>query len=626
MNNQFNSVLVSKPKKNAFDLSYSKKLTCEFGQLVPVFRQEYIPGDTFKVNSELLVKMSPSLAPIMSEIDARIDFFRCDFHLVNDKAVQMILSDENGEFTYPIQKLSWTKLFKLIDSDDFINLPSDEMGFLETTFNFTKTSTTTNAQIQEYICAGLFGHCSLWAHLGLPSMHFASGSSDAYPNTISLTDLSDNFHGDNDCIQPYYFLLNALIYNEYYRDQNLVEPIDVPRTYTDISNWLLKFNTVEPVIEEIESYHFGSTWLELIDIFILRNRCLPKDIFTSALPNPQRGGEVHLPMTGNASVGISSNIDISFPLTANNQILMSDTVEKNKLSYGTIFSMQDPDTKVISNTLLPAAKIQPQINKSEASKFSVDLSDVTSSTIEELRRAVQLQKYLELSARSGGRPGERIYANFYVKPSDSRLGRPEYLGGAKIPIRISEVLQTSETSVSTALGNAAGHGLGAGNIPGFKAFFNDYGVVLGILTIIPRQSYFQGVPREFSRFDPFEYYLPTFAQLGEQEIRNSEIYLSDDGYDDNNAVFGYTPRYAEYRQHDNEISGDFRGSLDFWHCSRIFANQPKLNSEFLEINSPEYNRIFPVVSSTTGSNHFYINLYHHNYAVREVVKFNIPTL
>lgn len=209
----------------------------------------------------------------------------------------------------------------------------------------------------------------------------------------------------------------------------------------------------------------------------------------------------------------------------------------------------------------------------------VNLDNVSSATINELRRAIAAQAFLEAEARGGSRYIEELYNIFGVKSSDARLQRPEYLGGGKQPIVISDVLQTSQTTQGdegSPQGNQSGVGASIGNGHGFRRRFEEHGYIMGFLSIIPKSSYQQGLPRMYQKFDRLDHYIPQFAHLGEQEIKNSELYFTGitDTATNDDSVFGYTPRYAEYKFNNDQIHGDFRDELSFWHLGRIFDKRP----------------------------------------------------
>lgn len=236
--------------------------------------------------------------------------------------------------------------------------------------------------------------------------------------------------------------------------------------------------------------------------------------------------------------------------------------------------------------------------------------------------------------RSGNRYIESILAHFGVRSSDARLQRPEYLGGGKTPVVVSEVLQTSSSTAATQSGqsmtpqgNMAGHGISVGSSNQFKFKAEEHGFILGILSILPRTAYQQGTPRFLGhRTSRFDYAWPEFAHLGEQEVWTDEIYDVLGATDYKEQVFGYQSRYAEYKFSNSEVHGDFRSSLAFWHNGRIFDSAPLLNGSFVGFGNDStvnsQNRVFAVPSA---SSHFYVQMYHDCQALRPLPKFGTPS-
>ena len=252
----------------------------------------------------------------------------------------------------------------------------------------------------------------------------------------------------------------------------------------------------------------------------------------------------------------------------------------------------------------------------------MDLSKATftAATINELRRAFQLQKWLERNARSGSRYTEVLRAHFGVKSSDARLQRPEYLGGGRQKVSISEVLQTSETSENSPQGEMAGHGISIGNTNRFKAFFEEHGYVMGIMSVLPRTAYQQGIPKHLQKFDRFDYYWREFAHIGEQEIKYSEIMVRNTSQG-NNATFGYAPRYAEYKYIPSTVHGDMKDTLRAWHLGRYFETVPALNASFVKADPS--TRIFNVQGNY---HHLWAHIYNNVKAIRPMPVFGEPGL
>jgi hypothetical protein len=203
------------------------------------------------------------------------------------------------------------------------------------------------------------------------------------------------------------------------------------------------------------------------------------------------------------------------------------------------------------------------------------------------------------------------------------LQRPEYLGGSQSPVTFSEVLQTSSTGdyAETPQGNMAGHGINVGGSRGIHHYCEEHGYIIGIMSVMPKTSYYQGVPKHFLKFDKFDYFWPSFANLGEQPIQNKEVYLSAalNNMDD---TFGYIPRYAEYKYIPDTVHGDFRTSLDFWHMARKFATQPNLNETFITADPRE--DIFAVTAP--GINKLYAHVFNQVKASRKMPVFGTPTI
>ncbi len=324
------------------------------------------------------------------------------------------------------------------------------------------------------------------------------------------------------------------------------------------------------------------TWPQA-EVLKLRNRAWEKDYFTSALPWTQRGTEsgIDIDVTEGYLEDSGNGVGVTKPpLTANDAgDLLWD--------FGT----------GTQNAILQGGQI----------------------SINDLRRTSAIQRWLEKQARGGYRYIETILSHFGVESSDSRLQRPEYLGGGKQPIVISEVLNTSGTATEPQ-GEMAGHGLSAGNTNSFQQQFEEHGYVIGIMSVLPKTAYLQGIPRHFSRDDKHDYYWPELANLGEQEVKNKEIYFDDDDGTYNEGTFGYQQRYAEYKHGMSTVHGDFRTSLDHWHLARKFQNQVNLNSDFIRSDPSE--RIF----AETTTDHLWIQLYHDVKARRPMPYFADPQL
>lgn len=310
--------------------------------------------------------------------------------------------------------------------------------------------------------------------------------------------------------------------------------------------------------------------------FGIPNVCWEKDYFTSALPFAQRGQPVETPLSGTGTVTYKQ------PATAR---------------------VVGPDPGAPAGDIKAAAFVTGD----DATLYNVDTQPIAIENVDEvaltsggftinsLRLAARLQEWLEKMARGGARYIEQIKSQFGVTSSDARLQRPEFLGGGKMPVHISEVLQTSENG-ATPLAEMAGHAVAAGKQHGWSKFFEEHGKVYSFIFLRPKTSYQQGIDRMWtSRFDKLDWAWPSFAHLGEQEVLESEIYAT---YTTafNEVVFGYQQRYAEYKYIPSTVHGEFRNTLDHWHWGRQFATTPTLSPEFVSCDPSA--RIFNVIQDT----------------------------
>lgn len=374
-----------------------------------------------------------------------------------------------------------------------------------------------------------------------------------------------------------------LIYNEWYRDENLINEVAISKADgTDTTT-----NTT------------------------LLSRAWAHDTFTSALPWTQRGPAVTVPLGSSAPVFSLSNATTG-SLTTGIYAYNAD---------GTINTSTNGQAMFKSTTGLLQLKDQSPAGDAAGNlrlALRADLTQATSATINDWRLAFQIQRFLEKNARGGARYIEWLMSHFGVRCSDARLQRPEYLGGGKTNVVVSEVLQTSATDNVTPQGNMAGHMFTAGKTPSFTKSFEEYGYIIGIMSIMPRTMYMQGQPKDDLYRSRYDYYLPVLAHLGEQPVYNAELYAQGTSAD--MQPFGYMPNYYEYRHAPSTVHGQFRTTLDFWHLARKFTNLPTLSSQF--INADPTTRIFAVTDPTY--NHVYCELYHHIKAIRPIPKHGTP--
>nr|QJB21651.1 MAG: major capsid protein [Microvirus sp.] len=358
------------------------------------------------------------------------------------------------------------------------------------------------------------------------------------------------------------------IWNDFYRDANLEEEYDLDDPY--IVN--------QP----------------------LRVRAWEKDYFTSALTNPQKGNAVSI--DGKLNYMQSSHV---FTNTGETPALGSH----------------------IKTSLVPNYDDSLLLQDGEPTSLRIENVESVSIDVEDLRLATRLQRWLERNARAGTRYAEHLLAHWGVYTKDSRLQRAEYLGGGKTPVVISEVPNTTGT-VDAPQGTLAGNGLSIGKSNQATKFVEEHGYIMAIMSVIPETAYFQGIPRMFDRKLNLDFYYPEFAQLGEQEIKNQEIFMTDDPAV-NEATFGYQSRFAEYKYAPSTVHGEFRETLKFWHMARHFDELPLLNDNFIKADAID-DPLSPAgpwrIFAVNEAEQLYVQLYHQIKATRPMPFLNDPTL
>mgnify|MGYP000527246744 CR=1 FL=1 len=492
----FESFRTAKPGYSGFDLSHDKKLTCQMAQLIPILHEEILPGDYFKIRSEIMVRLAPMVAPVMHRVNVYVHYFFVPNRIIWDQWEEFITGGQDGTSLPSMPTVTY-------DSNFDVGSLADYLG------------------IGGYITSAVYE-----------------------PELNALP-----------------FRAYQEIFNSYYRNPTIDNEID----YT------IEANAIQ-----------------------LRTRRWEKDYFTSCLPFTQRGGEV------------------GSPITFNPQQFQPDRVYNTDVNPPVALTGADLGTGV-------AGDLE---RLSDNVKGSIDNTSNLDILINDLRNSSALQRWLENNARGGYRYVEQLLHRWGVKSSDARLNRPEYLGGGRQPIVFSEVLNTSATATQPQ-GEMAGHGISVGLANKAKKRFEEHGQLFGIMSILPRTSYYTGIPKKFLRLDKLDYYSPEFANLGEQEVQSQELYYNSGGaFSSHTAVFGYQQRWAEYKYcMGSHVHGDFRDSLEFWHMGRDFASRPTLNPTFVSAGDVT-DRIF----ASTTDDPCWIQVYNDVKARRPMPYYANPSL
>jgi len=530
------SIFEDNPKsrlpRSKFVLNHSRKFSMKIGALTPVFFEEAVPGDSFRVTPELMARLAPMITPAFVRMTAKIEHFYIPKRLCMKEYDEHRTGGVDGNAAPVVPYFS---------AADIIG--THYSAFMPGTY---------------------------WDFFGLPTLP----SDGSIPNPISAPKIS---------ALPFRAL--ALVYNTWYRIPGVTWEIpDV----TDSSG----------VLSAAEASALLTGWNNNpTPSNMLARRAWGRDYFTSAQPNAQRGG------AGAAPIDIVYS-DRSTVKTASGDVPVGGPL--TSLAGGDLGVSPGQDGR---------------------------LENISSATVlaESIRLAEKVQQFLEAMQRGGSRYVDFLWEIFKRKSQDSRLQRPEFLGGSTSNIQISEVLSTVQfegTSAEIPQGNMAGHGLGVSRGAGFSYTAPEDGYFVSFLSIVPESGLYgaghaSGIPKLFQRFDRFDEYIPHFANLGEQPVTLGELTTSlllTDMETQMKTVFGFVPRYSEFKWKSSSVHGDMRESLEFWHQHRKFipsdvpVDNPMLNNNFLVIDDTDddLNRIFAV----TGGDHFWCYVYNNVSAIR----------
>lgn len=537
----YNQVPHAEIRRSRFKRDFSLLTTLNEGDLVPIYVDEVLPGDTFKIDVNGLVRMATPLYPVMDNCNMDIFFFFVPCRLLWEHFVNMMGQNDKSFWAEDVEY------------------------------------TTPKAKAPK----GGWKTGSIADYMGIPT-----GVENIEVNRMP-------------------FNAYAKIWNEWFRDENLQQPVDV-----NTGDETLTETNTQGTLKDIEKPERG------IDILKV---CKHKDYFTSSLPQPQKGQAIPLPLTGNApvrpyedtalknisrtgEVGVLNGINSG---TAGVQIIAGDGGEGNPLKLG-------------------ATNIE---GIGAAAYLGTDLSTVTATTINELRNAIAVQHILERDARTGTRYKEILKGAWGVTSPDARLDRSEYIGGYRMPININQVIQTSSSSQISPQGNTAAYSLTTMSKHMCTYSATEHGYVMGLCCVRVDHSYQQGLRRLWTRSTRFSYYDPMLANLGEQPVLNQEIYAQ--GSEKDEEVFGYQEAWADYRYRTNMVTSEMRStyaqSLDAWHYADHYTSLPTLSNDWIKEGSENIARTL-AVEDTNHSYQFICNFYFDQTWTRPMPIYSVPGL
>ena len=504
-------------QRSRFDRSHSLKTTFSSGKLIPIMFDEVLPGDTITLDTSMVCRMSTPIFPVMDNCNIDTYFFFVPNRLVWEHWEEFCGEDTSTSWESPVN----------------YQIPQCFMDSI---------SKGPNPEDKEYF----FHFGTLADYMGLP----VSESGSSFNSAVRLGVSSLPF-------RAYY-----LIWNDFFRAQALQDPVYFPVDDSD-------FNCVQPEDRYLKSYDYVNDAYKQLQLMPVAKY---HDYFTSALPSPQKGQPVLIPMNINAPVLTSASMDNTDRLT--------DSVLGVRIEDGVASSTP---TDILAGIYSSDGSAD---TKWAPTNLYADLYAGQAPTINDLRNAFVIQQFMEMQARGGSRYTEIIQTFFGVTSPDARLQRPEYLGGKSIPINVDQVVQTSAAdSQPSPLGSTAAFSLTGDRDNSFTYSATEHGMIIGLCCVRPQHTYQQGVEKKWSRKSRYDFYYPVFANISEQPVYTKELYIGSDTTS-LDTVFGYQEAWAEYRYSQNKVTGEFRNNapdtLSAWHYADFYTKQPVLSNSWIQ--------------------------------------------
>ncbi|AXH74625.1 MAG: major capsid protein [Microviridae sp.] len=547
-------------KKSKFNLSHNASLTADMGKLVPFMVLDCIPNDSFQMKLQSFVRAQPMLAPLMHQVNLYTQYWFVPYRILWDNWTDFITGGISGSDapTFPTIKVKP----EVSSLSDYFGLPVKNNG----------TSDSPNYQEFEVSALPYRAYAEIWntryrdedLQNELP-ISYSDGLDETTNTQLAQPSWAKDYFTT---ARP--FTQRGSQISVPVQSMNSSQPAKVSASvYIDsISASKVHFRMSNGVYVTISNFR-----VSLSDSFISDGFFINDNQFSFSA-----SGSFSISYSASSTKGVAS-ISSKF----NGLSIMFDWASDG-ITPSSTFSVSFNVVLFIGPKTLSESALSTNVVLTETPQdivFNYGSAVVSSVNIRDLRLSSALQRYQERSLEYGNRYEEFIQREFGIRPRDARIQRPEYLGGGKSILQISEVLQTAE-GTNTGVGTMRGHAVSAFSPRGIRFRCPEHGIIIGLLSIRPHSVYTQGLNRFWRKFSKLDYFVPELANVGMQEVFSSEIYADGNNY---SKIFGYAPRYAEYRSQPNRIAGEFRTSmLDFWNLARQFDAEPSLNSDFITMN------------------------------------------